>query len=590
MALVEAKCTNCGAKLEVDNTKEAAICPSCNSPFIVEKAINNITNNITNENNISNSNVNIYQEASVLLTDGCYDGETNSGKPHGKGTCVYTDGSKYEGEWFVGERSGKGTIYYEDGKSWSGSWKNNLPYTGDGTIVTAHYIYEGAMKNGKKDGQGKIVYSNGEQWSGIWKKGEEWTGEGHKFFLEDDEPTGQLFIGKITDGVYDETGEWHFNGRWNGMDIVDDELTFTLHRPKTLVIPMGVRKLTKGLAIPGVRTLKLPLTVEKISIDNFKLDGDLECIEGIGIKQIQDNLFEGWDNLKAVNFPNATKIGVSAFDGCTGLEKVILPSVTKIGPWAFHGCENLTYVDIPKVKTITENAFAFCDLSEYFNIPCVEIIESSGCENTKIKKLNAPKLKHAGESAFYDCSYLKDVCVPNLEVAEENSFRLCEILKTFESLKLKSIGVAAFMNCTNLTTVNCPNAILEVEKNAKRYNNFVGCENLNDITLSSTVDTSKIIKKELPQGSGGCYVATCVYGSYDCPEVWTLRRYRDNTLASTWYGRVFIKTYYAISPTFVKWFGNASWFKYLCKGKLDKMINKLQSQGVDATPYEDSEW
>ncbi len=41
----------------------------------------------------------------------------------------------------------------------------------------------------------------------------------------------------------------------------------------------------------------------------------------------------------------------------------------------------------------------------------------------------------------------------------------------------------------------------------------------------------------------GCYVATAVYGSYDCPEVWTLRRYRDNTLAETWYGRVFIKLY-----------------------------------------------
>ena len=27
--------------------------------------------------------------------------------------------------------------------------------------------------------------------------------------------------------------------------------------------------------------------------------------------------------------------------------------------------------------------------------------------------------------------------------------------------------------------------------------------------------------------SGGCYVATAVYGSYDCPEVWVLRRYRD---------------------------------------------------------------
>lgn len=37
--------------------------------------------------------------------------------------------------------------------------------------------------------------------------------------------------------------------------------------------------------------------------------------------------------------------------------------------------------------------------------------------------------------------------------------------------------------------------------------------------------------------SQGCYVATCVYGSYDCPQVWTLRRFRDNTLAETMLGR-----------------------------------------------------
>ncbi|MDO5478959.1 MAG: CFI-box-CTERM domain-containing protein [Clostridia bacterium] len=55
--------------------------------------------------------------------------------------------------------------------------------------------------------------------------------------------------------------------------------------------------------------------------------------------------------------------------------------------------------------------------------------------------------------------------------------------------------------------------------------------------------------------TGGCYVATAVYGSYDCPEVWTLRRFRDDTLAKTWYGRMFIRVYYAVSPTLVKWFG-----------------------------------
>lgn len=90
--------------------------------------------------------------------------------------------------------------------------------------------------------------------------------------------------------------------------------------------------------------------------------------------------------------------------------------------------------------------------------------------------------------------------------------------------------------------------------------------------------------------SGGCYVATAVYGSYDCPQVWTLRRYRDDTLAKSRYGRAFIRTYYAISPTLVKWFGNTEWFKKMWRGKLDRMVEKLQANGVEDTPYEDKEW
>ncbi len=90
--------------------------------------------------------------------------------------------------------------------------------------------------------------------------------------------------------------------------------------------------------------------------------------------------------------------------------------------------------------------------------------------------------------------------------------------------------------------------------------------------------------------SNGCYVATAVYGSYDCPQVWTLRRYRDNTLAESWYGRAFIRTYYAISPTLVKWFGKTGWFKKMWKGKLDRMVKKLQANGVESTPYNDKKW
>ena len=90
--------------------------------------------------------------------------------------------------------------------------------------------------------------------------------------------------------------------------------------------------------------------------------------------------------------------------------------------------------------------------------------------------------------------------------------------------------------------------------------------------------------------TGGCYVATCVYGSYDCPQVWTLRRFRDYKLAETWYGRAFIKTYYAISPTIVKLFGKTKWFKKLWRGKLDKLVNKLHNEGIKDTPYNDKEW
>ena len=87
--------------------------------------------------------------------------------------------------------------------------------------------------------------------------------------------------------------------------------------------------------------------------------------------------------------------------------------------------------------------------------------------------------------------------------------------------------------------------------------------------------------------SEGCYVATCVYGSYDCPEVWTLRRYRDYCLDASWYGRLFIKCYYKISPMLVKWFGDTQWFKNIWKPVLNRMVNRLRENGYESTAYVD---
>lgn len=99
----------------------------------------------------------------------------------------------------------------------------------------------------------------------------------------------------------------------------------------------------------------------------------------------------------------------------------------------------------------------------------------------------------------------------------------------------------------------------------------------------------KISERPVPPKSG-CYIATAVYGSYDCEQVWTLRRYRDYCLSKTWYGRKFISIYYQISPTLVKWFGDTKMFKKLWRYKLDSIVKKLQEMGYKSTPYKDCEW
>lgn len=98
------------------------------------------------------------------------------------------------------------------------------------------------------------------------------------------------------------------------------------------------------------------------------------------------------------------------------------------------------------------------------------------------------------------------------------------------------------------------------------------------------VDSKTYYKK------GGCYVATCVYGSYDCPQVWTLRRYRDDSLSKSRLGRLFVRCYYAVSPAIVKWFGHCGWMKAIWKCLLDHIVDNLHAKGVEDTPYEDRNW
>lgn len=88
-------------------------------------------------------------------------------------------------------------------------------------------------------------------------------------------------------------------------------------------------------------------------------------------------------------------------------------------------------------------------------------------------------------------------------------------------------------------------------------------------------------------GGTGCYIATCVYGSYDCPQVWTLRRFRDQVLARNAMGKAFIRLYYAVSPHIVRIFGRYEPVRALWQHLLDKLVKCLNDKGYDSTSYHD---
>lgn len=81
-----------------------------------------------------------------------------------------------------------------------------------------------------------------------------------------------------------------------------------------------------------------------------------------------------------------------------------------------------------------------------------------------------------------------------------------------------------------------------------------------------------------PAKKEGCYIATAVYGSYDAPQVLTLRRFRDDVLAHSVFGRWFIRTYYRLSPPIAERLKDAKMINGWVRSILDKIVSKLNNK------------
>lgn len=264
-----------------------------------------------------------------------------------------------------------------------------------------------------------------------------------------------------------------------------------------------------------------------------------------------------------VVIPNSVKIiGDKAFYNCKGITSVDIPdSVQEIGLWAFYECKALPHITIPdSVQKIGQSAFEGCTALAAVVIPdSVQEIgwnAFAGCRS--LTAITIPdSVKAIGGKAFAECSSLTAIVIP---------------------ASVQTIGPEAFLDCKSLWTV-------EIKGNPQCSSDAFSGTPYQEAKNQEARREAK--RRQEAEQKSGCYIATAVYGSYDCPEVWTLRRFRDNTLDRTWYGRAFIRAYYAVSPALVRWFGKDSWFQALFRPMLDRLVDRLRQSGVEDTAYQD---
>ncbi len=134
-----------------------------------------------------------------------------------------------------------------------------------------------------------------------------------------------------------------------------------------------------------------------------------------------------------------------------------------------------------------------------------------------------------------------------------------------------------------------------VHSNSIELSSFAACV-VEGAVIDSVDEKGRIVTRKYnpkidddKEEKNGCYIATSVYGSYDCPEVWVLRRFRDKCLKKYTLGRLFIKFYYAISPRLVSKFGDKKVFSGVFKPMLDNLVNRLMDEGYESTNYYDDD-
>jgi hypothetical protein len=95
--------------------------------------------------------------------------------------------------------------------------------------------------------------------------------------------------------------------------------------------------------------------------------------------------------------------------------------------------------------------------------------------------------------------------------------------------------------------------------------------------FSGMIIDPKIANSYTSKPKSGCFVATACYGNYEAPEVLVLRRFRDNVLLNSGFGKFLVRCYYYLSPSFASLIEKSEILKSLIrKYFLNIIVTKIE--------------
>ena len=265
-------------------------------------------------------------------------------------------------------------------------------------------------------------------------------------------------------------------------------------------------------------SVTIPSSINYIGESSFKNCKMLESVtfNSATHYSIQNNAFEGCENLKQLNFSAGLEsIGREAFKNCKSLKKIIfnistasnISSISSIGNSAFKNCKSLESIVLPDcVMYIGNELFSGCSSLEYVKISAGinYITEKMFYENSSLEKVVAnSEITSIGNYAFAECSSLTDIedlytseslgygafrncrslttaIFDNANAVSDECFYNCFSLKDVSFNKATSLGKQAFMNCESFTSFIIENNVNKIENNT-----FENCKNIVSFTASS---------------------------------------------------------------------------------------------------------